>query len=49
MSKKFKMVWTVPPPKDLDVPMEVIDFNIIFHDAEDAEVTTIFRFIDKNS
>ena len=43
------MVWTVPPPKDLDVPMEVIDFNIIFHDAEDAEVTKIFRFIDKKS
>ena len=43
MSKKLLMKWTKPPPKNLDSAMEVIDFNIIFHKKDEAEVTKIYQ------
>ena len=44
MSKKLLMKWTKPPPKNLDSAMEVIDFNIIFHKKDEAEVTKIYQY-----
>ena len=38
------MKWTKPPPKNLDSAMEVIDFNIIFHKKDEAEVTKIYQY-----
>ena len=46
MSDKLQIKWIVPPPKNLDTAMEVIDFNIIFHKDTDVEVTTIFHYKD---
>ena len=46
MSKKLIMKWIKPPPKNLDVAMEVIDFNVIFHAEDDVEVTKIFQYKD---
>ena len=46
MSDKLQIKWIVPPPKNLDAAMEVIDFNIIFHKDTDVEVTTIFHYKD---
>ena len=49
MSDKLQIKWIVPPPKNLDTAMEVIDFNIIFHKDTDVEVTTIFHYKDPNA